>query len=132
MSGRARMLLADGRWSTARKTLARRTYVPPHERPDTRLMLLLPPALSLVSVGPTDVPGVSIAPGPMVIASGKDYEWVHRQMARWLRQAVRFQEMVLTLTLERGDVRRSQGVSIQPDGVVEYPRGGRKPLRFER
>lgn len=131
MSGRAKMRLADGRWSTARKTMNRREYVPPHERPDTRMMILLPPVLALVSPGPTDVRGVSIEPGPMAVAAGKMPEWVYRQMATWLLKAAAFMEIVLTAVVERGEVRRSQTVVVLPEGAVEFPRGSRAPLRFE-
>jgi hypothetical protein len=130
MSGRTRVTLADGRRVTGfRKTLARREHVPPHLRPDTRMMILLPPVLALVSPGPTAVCGVSIEPGPMAVAAGKLPEWVYRQMATWLLSAARGMEMILTAVLERGEQRREQQVVVQP-GTVEYPRGAKAPLRF--
>ncbi len=132
MSGRARMLLADGRFTTARKTLARRTHTLLEDRPDTRLMILLPPLLALYSPGPTGIPGVSIQPGPMVVAAGKHSEWAYKQLAKWLRLVLPFQEIVLPIAAERGDLCHDATVCVLPDGVVEYPRGPhRKPLRFE-
>lgn len=92
MSGRARMLLPDGRYTHYRKTMQRRrAATPAHLLPDWKLAFILPQHdMRFLGVAPGRVDGligVHIEPGLCLVA-GKNREWVLNQAVAFVRKVV--------------------------------------------
>lgn len=104
MSGRTRHL-RDGKWITNRKTDRRQSpRAAPHEMPAFRLTFMLPASIAFsVAEGATGVFGVTVRPGHIVEACGKDRDWVFKQAAEFLGLVAEGQELSLPATLYRSD-----------------------------
>ncbi len=106
MSGRVRWKRPDGEAVTGyRKTDRRRSKsVPAHLMPDYRLSFMLPASvLFAVSEGKAPIAGVSVLKGGMVEARGKNLDWVLKQAGEFIGSIANGQNLIITVTLERGD-----------------------------
>lgn len=96
------MLLADGRFTTYRKTLARRSKSDPmKERPDFTVAIVLTNGHSVRAGENFGIAGVKSLPGGRVTCEAKDKDWALGQMRAFLkRMGIPRHQAVLTRAAE--------------------------------
>lgn len=87
MSGRSRMVLADGRFTTYRKTLARRAKsTPMHLRPDFTVALVLTNGHSVRAGETFGITGIQSLPGGRIVCEAKSKDWALGQVRAFLKR----------------------------------------------
>lgn len=138
MSGRSRVILADGRECIGyRKTLRRnpRRFDPwtdSHLSVPFTLSVVLP-GTALASPGPTAVIGVTIEQAGSelrAIVSGHGLEFVFRQFAEYFTAFRHGTEERMAFTIQRGNYRASSRLIYQPGKDIRVPRRCKRALVF--
>ena len=101
----------------------------PEDMPDWRCSAFLPNDLAaFVATGPTHVLGVHIELGCLLVAEGKNLEWLQEQIAAFVASIARpGAEQTFTMVATREGQNVSFDVIITPSASVVIPRRFNKP-----